>query len=76
MPVKYPANLILLDLIVLIIFASNIFSLCSSLKVLDQISYSGRTTRKIKVLHILIYTFLDSRRIGLMVASIARLQSP
>jgi hypothetical protein len=82
----YPAHLILLNVIILIILSSyevphcavfsnvtplhlssvQIFSsaLCSqssSLNVRDQVSHPYRTTGKIVVLHILIFTFLDSR---------------
>jgi hypothetical protein len=39
-----------------------IFSLCSSLNVREQVSHPYRTTGKIIVLHILIFMFLDIRR--------------
>jgi hypothetical protein len=35
--------------------------LCSSLKVRDQVSHPYKTIGKIKILYILIFTFLDSR---------------
>jgi hypothetical protein len=41
---------------------SNILSLCSSLNVRDQVSHPYRTTGKIRVLCILVFMFLDSRR--------------
>jgi hypothetical protein len=37
-------------------------SLCTSLNVRDQVSHPYKTTGKIKVFYILIFTFLDSRR--------------
>jgi hypothetical protein len=41
---------------------SNTLSLCSSLNIRDQVSHPYRTTDKITVLCILMFTFLDSRR--------------
>jgi hypothetical protein len=41
---------------------SNTLSLCSSLNVRDQLSHPHKTTGRILVLCILIFTFLDSRR--------------
>jgi hypothetical protein len=41
---------------------ANILSLCSSFNVRDQVSHPYKTIGKIIVLHILILTFLDSRR--------------
>jgi hypothetical protein len=52
------------------IFSSNILIACSSLNVRDQVSHPYRTTDKIAVLYILIFT-LDS-----MVASSTRIQFP
>jgi hypothetical protein len=50
------------------IFISTLFSntlhLCFSLKVRDQVSHPYKTTGKIIILYILMYTFLDSRREG------------
>ncbi|PNF36932.1 hypothetical protein B7P43_G08055, partial [Cryptotermes secundus] len=63
------AHLILFDLITLIILPnslntlfSNTLSLCSSLNIRDQVSHPYRTTGKIVVLYILIFTLLNSRR--------------
>jgi hypothetical protein len=42
----------------------NTLSLCSSLKIRDQISHPYRTTGKIILLCILLFMFLDSRREG------------
>jgi hypothetical protein len=47
--------------ILLSILFSNTFSLCSSFNVRDHVSHPYRTTSKITVLHILIFTFVDSR---------------
>jgi hypothetical protein len=41
---------------------SNTLRLCPSLNVGDQVSHPNKTTSKIMVLYILIFTFLDSRR--------------
>jgi hypothetical protein len=41
---------------------SNTLSLCYSLNVRDHISYPYKITRRIRVLYILTFTFLDSRR--------------
>jgi hypothetical protein len=41
---------------------ANTLSLCSTLNIRDQVSHQYRTTSKIVVLCILIYTFLDSRQ--------------
>jgi hypothetical protein len=41
---------------------SNTLSLCSSLNVKDQASHPCKTTGKIIILCILIFTFLDNRR--------------
>jgi hypothetical protein len=41
---------------------SNTLSLCSSLNLRDQVSHPYRTTGKIIVLYIVIFTLLDSRR--------------
>jgi hypothetical protein len=41
---------------------SNTLSLCSLLKIRDQFSQPYRNTRKMIVMYILIFTFLDSRR--------------
>jgi hypothetical protein len=49
------------DIILRILF-SNTLSLCSSLNVREHVSHPYRTTGKIVVLSILIFTFLDSRR--------------
>jgi hypothetical protein len=54
-----PPNLTLLDLIILF---SNTLILCSSLNITDQVSHTYKTTDRIIVLYILIFTFLDSRR--------------
>jgi hypothetical protein len=44
------------------ILFSNTLSLCRSLNVRDQVSHPYKTTGRIKVLYILTFTFLDSRR--------------
>jgi hypothetical protein len=41
---------------------SNTLSLCSALNVIDQVSHPYRTTGKIVILYIHIFTFFDSRR--------------
>jgi hypothetical protein len=41
---------------------SNTLSLCSSLNVRDQDSHPYKTTGKIIVIYIIIFTFLDTRR--------------
>jgi hypothetical protein len=41
---------------------SNTLYLCSPLNVRDKVSHPYKTTRKIKILYILIFTFLDSRK--------------
>jgi hypothetical protein len=41
---------------------SNTFSLCSSLTIRDHVSHPYRTTGKMIVLYILIFTFFNSRR--------------
>jgi hypothetical protein len=41
---------------------SNTLSLCSSLNVRDQVSHPYRTTGKIIVLYVLVFTLFDSRR--------------
>jgi hypothetical protein len=43
---------------------SNILNLCSLLNVKDQVSHPYKTTRKIIVLYVLIFTFLCSGREG------------
>jgi hypothetical protein len=48
--------------ILLITLFTNTLSLCSSPKVGNQVSHPYRTTDKIIVLYILIFTILDSRR--------------
>jgi hypothetical protein len=48
--------------IFLITLFSNTHSLCSSLNVRDQVSHPYRTTSKIIVVYILIFTLLDSRQ--------------
>jgi hypothetical protein len=48
--------------IVLNTLFSNIFSLCSSLDIRDQVSHPYITTGKIIVLNILSFAFLDSGR--------------
>jgi hypothetical protein len=42
---------------------ANTLSLCSSLNVRDQVPHQYRTTSKIIILYILIFMFLDSRRV-------------
>jgi hypothetical protein len=42
--------------------SSNTLSLCPSFNVRDEISHPYKTTAKMIVLHILLFTFLDSRR--------------
>jgi hypothetical protein len=59
---------------------SNTLSLCSSLNIRDQVSHPYRTKGKIRVLYILMITFLNSRWEDMfqerMVASIIRILSP
>jgi hypothetical protein len=55
------SSLFCLNILLNILF-SNTFSLCSSLNVRNQVSQQYRTTGKIIVLYILIFTFSDSRR--------------
>jgi hypothetical protein len=40
----------------------NTFSLFSSLNITDHVSHTYKATRKIMLLHILVFTFLASRR--------------
>jgi hypothetical protein len=58
---------------------SNTFSLCSSFTAIDQVSHPYRTTGKIIVIYILMFTFLGIKRkdksVNWMVASIIRIQS-
>jgi hypothetical protein len=44
------------------ILLSNTVSLCSSLNAIDQVSHPYKTARRIMVLYILTFIFLDSRR--------------
>jgi hypothetical protein len=41
---------------------SNTLNICSPINVRDKVSHPYKTTGKIKILYILIFTFLDSRR--------------
>jgi phosphate starvation-inducible membrane PsiE len=58
-------HLILLryDILFSILF-SNTLNLCSSLYLRDQVSHPYKTTGKMTVLYILIFTFLASRQEG------------
>jgi hypothetical protein len=65
------------------VLCSTVFSisLCSSLNIRDKVSHPHKTTGKIMVLYILIFTFLGSRRddkrvLDWMVGSITWIQSP